>query len=87
MNELVHPLTFAQTSPQDPNFLNLDMTSRGDSESLRLVSQDTAEILPAAAMERSTLTASISADNSGEGDATGNAESSGDGHRTSNSDE
>ncbi|KAG4283414.1 hypothetical protein FPRO06_07793 [Fusarium proliferatum] len=87
MNELIHPLTFAQTSPQDPNFLNLDMTSRGDSESLELVSQDTAKILPAAAMERSTLTASISADNSGEGDATGNADSSGDGHRTSNLDD
>ncbi|CVK98802.1 uncharacterized protein FMAN_08430 [Fusarium mangiferae] len=87
MNELIHPLTFAQTIPQDPNFLNPDMTSRGDSERLELASQDPAEILPAAALERSNLMASISADNSGEADATGNADSSGDGHRTINSDD
>ncbi|KAF5703321.1 hypothetical protein FMUND_13020 [Fusarium mundagurra] len=87
MNELLYPLTFAQDTPQDPNFLIWDMTSRGDSESLELAAQDTAEILPAAAMKDSTLTACINTGNSIERDATGSADSSGYDHRMINSDD
>ncbi|PNP61412.1 hypothetical protein FNYG_13895 [Fusarium nygamai] len=86
MNGPIHPLAFAQNTPQDPNFLIPDMTSRGNSESLELAAQDTAEILPAAAMKDSTLTACINTGNSVERDATGSADSSSYGHRTINSD-
>ncbi|KAF4435956.1 hypothetical protein FACUT_6807 [Fusarium acutatum] len=89
MNDLIqiHPLTFTQNTPRDPNFLIPDMMSRGDSKSLELAAQDTAKTLPAAAIEDSTLTACISAGNSGERDATGGADSSGFGHRTINLDQ
>ncbi|KAF5548905.1 hypothetical protein FMEXI_4576 [Fusarium mexicanum] len=87
MNDLIHPFTFAQNTPQDPNFLIPDMVFRGDSESLELAAQDTAEILPVAAMKDSTPTACINTDNSAERDATNSADSSGYGQRTINSDE
>ncbi|KLP08577.1 Uncharacterized protein Y057_13926 [Fusarium fujikuroi] len=87
MNDLVHPLIFAQNAPRDPNFLNTDLTSRGDSESLELTAQGTAEILPAAAEEESNPTACISTGDKGETDATGSASCSGYGQRTIDSDE
>ncbi|KAF5695362.1 hypothetical protein FDENT_445 [Fusarium denticulatum] len=87
MNDLIHPLAFAQDTPQDPNFLIPDMTSRDDSESLELTAQDTAEILPAATMKDSTLTAGINTGNTVERGVTGSADSSGHGHRMINSDE
>ncbi|KAF5243241.1 hypothetical protein FANTH_8250 [Fusarium anthophilum] len=87
MNDLMHPFTFSQNTPQDPNFLIPDMTSHGDSESLELAAQDTAEVLPVAAVKDSTLTACINTDNSVERDATGSADSSGYGQRTINADE
>ncbi|KAF5533463.1 hypothetical protein FNAPI_12665, partial [Fusarium napiforme] len=87
MNDLIHPLTFAQNTPQDPNFLIPDMTFRGDSESLELAAQDTAEILPAVATKDSTLRVCINTGDSGERDDTGSAGSSGYNHRTINSDE
>ncbi|KAF5577184.1 hypothetical protein FPANT_10576 [Fusarium pseudoanthophilum] len=86
MNDLIHPFNFAQNTPQDPNFLNPDMTSRVDLESLELAAQHTAETLPAAAMKEPTHTY-INTDNSVERDATGSADSSGYGQRTINSDE
>ncbi|KAF5646509.1 uncharacterized protein FTJAE_2047 [Fusarium tjaetaba] len=84
MNDLIHALTFAQNTPQDPNFLIPDMTSRGD---LELAAQDTAETLPAAAIKDPTHTACINTDNSVETDGTGSADSSGYRQRTINSDE
>ncbi|SCV34351.1 uncharacterized protein FFB14_04832 [Fusarium fujikuroi] len=83
MSDLIHPLTFVGDTPLDPNFLVTDMTSHSDSGNLELAAQDTAEILPAAVMEDSTLSACISAGDSGERDDTG----SGYGHRTINSDD
>lgn len=87
MSDLIHPLTFVGDTPLDPNFLITDMTSHSDSGNLELAAQDTAEILPAAAMEDSTLRACISAGDSGERDDTGSADSSSYGHRKINSDE
>ncbi|KAF5657236.1 hypothetical protein FCIRC_13329 [Fusarium circinatum] len=87
MNDLMQPFTFSQNTPQDPNFLIPDMTSHGDSESLELVAQDTAEGLPVAAVKDSTLTACINTDNSVERDATSSSESGGYGQRMINSDD
>ncbi|QGI96237.1 hypothetical protein CEK26_009306 [Fusarium fujikuroi] len=87
MSDLIHPLTFVGDIPLDPNFLSTDMTSHSDSGNMELAAQDTAEILPAAAMEDSTLRACISAGDGGERDDTGSADSSSYGHRTINSDE
>nr|RBQ84084.1 hypothetical protein FVER53263_20652 [Fusarium verticillioides] len=87
INDLIHPFNFAQNTPQDPNFLIPDMTSRGDLESLELAAQDTAETLPPAAMKDPTHTLCINTDNSVERDATGSVDSSGYGQRTTNSDE
>ncbi|KAG4262317.1 hypothetical protein FPRO04_12854 [Fusarium proliferatum] len=87
MNDLIHPLIFAQHTPQDPNFLIPDMTSRGNSESLELAAHDTAEISPAATMKDSTLTACINTNNSMKRDATGSADSSGFVYSTINSDD
>ncbi|KAF5535705.1 hypothetical protein FPHYL_13138 [Fusarium phyllophilum] len=75
MNDLIHPLNFAQDTPQDPNFLIPDMMSRGDSESLELTAQDTAEILSATPMKDSTLTACINTGNGVEREATVSADS------------
>ncbi|RBQ72567.1 hypothetical protein FVER14953_20577 [Fusarium verticillioides] len=87
VNDLIHPFNFAQNTPQDPNFLIPDMTSRGDLESLELAAHDTAETLPPAAMKDPTHTPCINTDNSVERDATGSVDSSGYGQRTINSDE
>ncbi|KAG5791711.1 hypothetical protein H9Q69_009246 [Fusarium xylarioides] len=87
MNDLIHPLTFAQNTPQDPNFLIPDMTSRGDSDSLETAAQDTAEIAAAAAMKDSTPTACINTGNSVDRGVTGSGDISGYGHQTINSDE
>jgi hypothetical protein len=87
MNDLIYPFNLAQNTPQDPNFLIPDMTSRGDLESLELAAQGTAETLPAAAMKDPTHTACINTDSSVEINATGGADSSGYGQRTINSDE
>ncbi|KAF5591229.1 uncharacterized protein FSUBG_10530 [Fusarium subglutinans] len=87
MNDLIHPFAFAQNTPSDPNFLISLKTSSGDSESLEVAAQDTAEVLPVTNMKDPTHTVCISADNSRERNATGSADSSGYGQRTSNSDE
>ncbi|KAF5615408.1 hypothetical protein F52700_13378 [Fusarium sp. NRRL 52700] len=87
MNDPIHLLIFAQNTPQDPNFLVPDMRSCGDSESLRLTTQDMVEILPAAAMRDSTLTACTNTDSGAERDTTGSADSSGYGQRTIDSDD
>ncbi|KAG9500602.1 hypothetical protein J7337_009084 [Fusarium musae] len=80
-------LASAQDTPQDPNFMNPDMTSRGYSKSLELAAQGTAEISPPVAMKDPTYTPCINTDNSVARDATGSVDSSGYGQRTINSDE